>query len=254
MLRGYNHIKFYENKALQRWLTADIEDYVTIFETNTIPSFVLISDTAFASASGQIYNAKTDETIGNSFSITVTVNDDSKQLKYLGSSLVDQDCGYYYIKITAGGDEYYSEVFGWQDDVSELLKITSTSSNITLAGKYEIDLTGITYTSYYFAESADTDSEIDEEGVEKPYGDIPVFNTRTLIDAFEILGTREIFEYVSGLRILKTNGTVNLTYKNISADVYDIQTEKKESTAFDEVVVITMKFKEEDYISARNEI
>lgn len=258
MLLGYNPLEYYESKALQRWLTADNKDVVAVYETKKIPAFILISDTSQSSATVQVFNAEDDSPIDSSDTVTVTASDSNKELKYAGSTISPaQNEGYYYLKIITNGsaETYYSEVFGWKDDPSDLLKITAVSADILLADTYQINMAlPLTFESYLYAEEAETDADIFEEGVEKPYGDIPVFNMLNKVNSFEVYGTRAIFLYLAGLRVLKTNGTVTFVYNGVSMSAYDITAEKKESTAFDEVVIITLKFKEENYISSLNDI
>ena len=256
MLLGYNTIEYYESKSLQRWLTADNKDIVVVFVTNKIPAFIFVTETEQATATIQVFNADTDVAIDSPVAANVYEQATKTVLEYTGSTIAGDTLpeGYYYLKIiTTGSTEtYYSEVFGWKTDISDFLKITATSTAIIMANTWYGN--PITYECYLFADKADTEIEIEEEGVEKPYGDIPSFNTLNLLNSFEVYGTRGIMIFLAGLRVLKTNGTVTFVFNGVSMTAYDLSVEKIETTAFDEVVILALKFREENYISSKNTI
>jgi len=261
MLQGYNTLRYFEDKTLQRWRNADNKHILVYFATNKIPAFVLISDTTEIEATVQIFDTD-DNAVGAAKTVTVTTSGTKKMLWFAGFTLTGLDAGCYYSKIVtgAGVETYYSEVFSWTEDSTanlkdlNLLKITATSAALTMGNTHEITLTGFTFECFIEVQEPEEEFEITEEGDEKPYGDIAIFNTRVLKYKFEILGTRDILEFLSGIRILKTNGTVTFTYNGDAMDAMDIILEKSESLTNDEAISMSLSFTRSDYISARNEI
>lgn len=257
MIIGYNILDHFETKSQQRWTWSDSKDLVTVLSTGVIPPFVLVTDTAQTEGTVQIFNANDDEAFGSTQVISISSAPNSnKYLKYTGATLGGSpEAGCYYYKIVTNGDAetYYSEVFEWASSFTDMLKIVASDlSNITLGQDYTIDLSSITFTSYYKIERGTLDKDIKEKGAEKPYGDIQTFNTRNIVNSFQVLGGKEIFIYLSGLRILDTNGTIVFTYNSMVMTAYDIVVEKEESISLDEAVLTKIEFKEENYISASN--
>jgi len=260
MLQGYNTLRYFETKDLQRWETTP--QALVYFGINKIPAFILISSTAQTAATVQIFNADTDVAFGAAKTVTVTTSGTKKILWFAGFTLSSGVAGCYYSKIvTAGATEtYYSEVFQWTTDSTanllelNLLKITAISGDITLGNTYQLVLTGFTFECFIEVEPPEFEPEITEQGDEKPYGDIAVYNTRVLKTKYNLLGTRDILIFLSGLRILKTNGTITFTYGGEATDAYDIVFEKSESLTNDDLISMSLTYSSSDFISARNEI
>jgi len=260
MLIGYNTIRYFEDKTLRRWDNADNKHLYVWFKTNKIPPFVLISDTIQTSATVQIFDANTDIAVGAAQAVTITTNGSYNQLKFDGFDLTGMDEGCYYSKIVTASDTetYYSEVFAWTEDSTSnlkengLLKISATSSNITLGGTYEIDLTDITYECFIEVQDPNEEPDTKESGVEKPYGDVSVFNTRVLKPSFNFVGNYDLLEFLTGLRALSTNGAVIFTYKGLSRTAIDIVFSLEENHAGQELITGSIRYTRNDYISSRN--
>ena len=110
----------------------------------------------------------------------------------------------------------------------------------------------ITYECFIEVDEPELDADIDEQGNEKPYGDIPVFNTLAFKHKYEIFGTEGIYRFLCFLRTLKTNGTITFTYKGVAKSGYDIICEKE--SASKDTMVMSLEYKESDYASSRNTI
>lgn len=259
MLIGSNTLMFFEDKTLQRWITADNKFIYPYFGINVMPAFVLISDTAQTSATVQIFDASDDSSFGATQVVTVTTNNTKKMLYFASVTLAAGVEGCYYLKIVTNGsaETYYSEVFSWTEDSAAnlkelgMLKITASSlADYTLANTYAMNLTGITFECFLEVEDPELDSGIKEEGNEKPYGDIPVFNTLAFKHEYELFGTEGIYRFLCFLRILKTNGTITFTYNGVAKDSYDIICEK--DSASKDTMSMSLEYKENDYSSSRN--
>ena len=258
MVLGYNILDHFETKSQQRWTWSHSPDLVTVLTTGVIPPFVLVSDSAQVSATVQIFSAIDDSSVGAAQAIVLSSAPNSNQyFKYAGATGIGAVAGCYYYKIVTAGDTetYYSEVFEWASTYTNMLKVVASGlTAITLGGQYVMDLTSLTFTSYYKTERSTLDKDIKEKGAEKPYGDIPTFNTRNLVNKFTILGGKEIFAYLSGLRVLDVNGTIVFTYNSMVMTAYDIVVDKEDSISLDEAILTSIEFKETNYISARNTI
>ena len=261
MLIGNNTLMFFEDQTLQRWATADNKLVYPYFGINDMPAFVLISDTAEASATVQIFNADTDVAFGAAKTVTLTTSGSNKQLFFAGFALAAGEAGCYYLKIVTNGaaETYYSEVFAWTTDSAAnlktlgLLRVTASSlANYTLANTYNVNLSGITFECFIEVEEPELDADTNEEGDEKPQGDIPVFNTLSFKHKYEIFGTEGIFRFLSWLRQLEINGTVTFTYKGVAKSAFDIICEK--DSASKDTMAMSLEYKEDDYSSSRNAI
>ena len=261
MLIGNNTLLFFEDKTLQRWTTADNRGVYPYFGINEIPAFVLISDTSETTATVQIFNASTDVAFGAAKTVTVTTNSTKKMLYFAGFTLSLGEAGCYYVKIVTGAsvETYYSEVFGWTTDTDDnlrelgMLRIAASDlANYTLSNTYNMNLSGITYECFIEVEEPELNADVEEEGNEKPWGDIPVFNTLAFNHKYDVFGTEGIYRFLCWLRQLKTNGTVTFTYKGVAKSAYDIVCEK--DSASKDTMAMSLEYKESDYSSVRNAI
>ena len=260
MLIGNNTLMFFEDKTLQRWTTADNKNIYPYFGINIMPAFVLISDTAETTATVQVFNATTDVAYGLPQDVAVSTNNTKKMLYFAGITLAAGVAGCYYLKIVTGAtvETYYSEVFSWTTDSAAnlkelgMLKITATSSNYTLANLYNMTLTGIIYECFIEVQPPTLEAVTDEEGNEKPQGNIPTFNTLAFEHKYDVFGTEGIYRFLSWLRQLETNGTVTFTYKGVAKSAYDIICELDSAT--EDTTAMTLKYKESDFSSVRNAI
>lgn len=252
---GYSTLGFHTTLANRRWNWADNKHVEMVFDTGHIPGFHLIIDTVATIVEVKAYNAFTDEMVEPSFPVTVTTSGDKKYFRFAGADVPGLSEGYYYLAILVSNwERYYSDVFGWKDNPSEMLKVEATGDDVLLGAEHLLDMTDFTFEGYLYCEEGESEAEIVEEGVEKPYGNRPIYNTRNIVNSFEITGNRAIYKFLSGLRILEVNGTVVFTFNGIEMTAYDINVEKKESNAFDETIILTLKFKEQDYLSTVNAI
>jgi hypothetical protein len=159
--------------------------------------------------------------------------------------------------LSAGGDNLaYTDVFCWQTDVSEYLKIEATTSNMVIGG-FEMNMTGFTYLVYLEVKENGFTEEypIEEEGKSKTFGDVGYFTSRNHEQQFEITGYRKTLGFLAGLRTVHTNGTVTLTYKNDISEIYDIESpDAAQSYTYSDILIINWKFKLVDYLQTTNKV
>ena len=255
MLQGINIFDFYVGVELRRWNNADIKEYCVIFANIALPPFVTVSQTISTQATVKLIN----ESSGLAeYTKTVALSDSNvsgfKNLVFNDSTPINVACGYYSYEVTIGVSKYYSEVFGMTDDFTNLVKFEVSSENVTLSGIYELPLTGINNVFYLYCNGVSITAEVQEEGVEKPYGDIPIFSTLNIIRTISVNGTNQIFRYISLLRILSVNGSVYVTVNNEKKAIYDTSCEVDNDNSFGVYMQLNFIYKETDFVSVRNEI
>ena len=254
MLQGNNIVNFSEaqlnNKA---W--ANMIEFVPIFLTNEVPAFIFVTDQSSGSNSLIVRDAETDASVFTG-SLTVTSSGSDTIVKGGGNSTSGKSCGYYYLDVVINGKHFYSDVFGWVDSVDDrnLIKISYTTTDLRLGGRVDLPYNSFTVHFYLSCNGITIESEIDEEGVEKPFGVLPVYNTCNIKRVAEINGTAQIFRHLSMLRVIGVNGGITLEYKNESKSIYETEVEVKDSSEFGETMIIDLTYKEYDFISTKNEI
>lgn len=261
MIYSYNTLGYYETKANRQYDNTGNERVLHHFITNSVPSFQVIVDSVLTpTATYQVYDI--DDVIISSGSVTVENSTDSLgnaygRLIFLGATTSGKDDGFYYIKITYNTNQYiYSDVFCWRSsfDSDDYIKITATTSDMNIGG-FSMNMTGFTYTVYLEAKNFSEEYPVEEEGVQKTYGDIAVFNSRNHINEFDITGYRKTLNFLAGLRTVNVNGTVTIFFANETSIIYDIEApDKKSSYNNSDIIIIGFKFKLTDYLQAKNEI
>lgn len=259
MIYDYNILGFYLVKANRQYDRADNKYVLHHFETNKIPAFQLILNSVITTATYKLFDVDENEIANGSVTVENDTNDAGtafSRLIFLGVTLSSQDDGLYYIEITYDSSNYiYSDVFCWETDVSEYLKIVATSGDM-LIGEFKLNLTGFTYLVYLDVNDPVREYEIEEEGDEKTYGDEPLFNSRNSIKTFEVTGYGATLGFLAGLRTVYSNGAVTLTYAGESIEIYDIENpEAKEASEYgDTFLVMDFRFKTKDYLQTDNAI
>ena len=230
MIYSYNTLGWYSAKAQRQYDKTGNIRVLHHWPTNVIPAFQIVLDDTITTASYEVFDI--DDNLISSGSVTVenasnTAGTAYSRLKFLGTTITSQEEGFYYLKITYDSSNYiWSDAFCWLDDVSELLKVSAVSSNIQI-GEFEINLSGFTYEVYLDAKGIIPEYEITEEGDEKTYGVVPLFNSRNKLSEFQITGYWATLDFLAGLRILETNGTISITYLSDTFEVYNIENSEK---------------------------
>jgi hypothetical protein len=258
MLQGINILDFFENIQNRRWDNADIEEYCSIFEKSALPSFIVVRKTSISNVDIKLINAKTEEEI-TQYPETLTDSDEDgyKILSFDSKNISTLEDGYYYYEIAFSDKTYYSEVFGIISNstlLNNLIKIEVFSEDIMLAGIHSLPMSNLQNNFYLFHNGITINSEIPEEGVEKPYGDIPLFNTLNIIRTISINGTSQIFRYLSSLRTLGVNGEIYITTNGERKLIYDTKCEIDIDDSYGITMQINFIYKEIDFVSVKNEI
>lgn len=257
MIYSCNTLGFYTVQNQRQYDSGYNEKVIHHFETNKIPSFQIIVDSSISSCTYSLYDINNTLITSGSTTVESTTNEAgtsySRIIRKEVTTTGNSD-GFYYLELTYTGGTLYSDVFCWQTDVSEYLKVSVVSSDVQI-GQFNLNLSDFTYKVYLDAKNATYEYEIDEEGIEKTYGNLPLFNSRNKINEFEITGYKVTLDFLAALRIFWTNGTVTLTYKGDEFEIYDMENpEKKDNFGYSDVLVITLRFKRKDYLQSINEL
>jgi hypothetical protein len=204
-----------------------------------------------------IFNENTDEHHSN-IALTVVNLGQYKIVSNYSDSIIALDGGHYYIKIyspATGANLAYSETFSVTNDLYNLVKLEIISKDITLDGSITIPYSNLHPVFYLPYNQRTIVNAVKEEGVEKSWGDIPVFSTVSIQNKLEINGTSQIYRMLSFLRPLLVNGTVIVTLNGISSSIYDPLIEiKDEVSGKDDNMIMTFSYKEYNFISSKNAV
>jgi len=182
---------------------------------------------------------------------------DSSGLKIItfeGSTTEDFDDGFYYYVIEMGALKVYSEMFCLTSDVSSLFGIQISSSDLTYSTQHVLPFSDLTIEFYLPCNGVSILNEVKEDGVEKYFGDIPIFSAVNILRKAEINGTVAIFKMLSYLRSFVVNGLVYVIYGGYTNRVYDLVTETKDEDSFGDTIIISFSYREFDFIASRNEV
>jgi hypothetical protein len=255
MIYSYNILGVYTTKENRQFDNTGNQCVLHHFETNKIPSIQLIIDDEVAVASYRLLDNNDNEVQTGSITVEPAENDALASYSRLilnGATTTAQEDGFYYLEITYDATIVYMDVFSWKTDLSKYLKIKAESTNIFI-GEFEINLDGFDYLVYLDVNGKINDYELEEEGVEKTYGNLPLFGSRNKISEFTITGYSKTHDFLSGLRLLWTNGTVTFTYKGDEFEVYDIENPDKNNSFGDsEIIILGLKVKRKDYLQTKN--
>lgn len=257
MIYSYNVIGWYTNKDNRQYDNTGNERILHHFETNKIPSFQIVLVENVTTFQYQLYDIDDNLIYSGNAATQQSTNNYGigySRLKLNEVSLSGNDDGFYYLKINYNSKSIFSDVFCWQTDLSDYLKVVATSSDIQI-GEFIYDMGGFTYKVYLDAKSPNIEYEIEEEGIEKTYGNIPLFNSRNKISQFHITGYKTTFDFLAGLRILWTNGNVTLEYNGDEFEIYDMENpEVLDSYSYSDIIVMSLKFKRKDYLQSINDL
>lgn len=267
MYRGINILQFYPvSKDIVPWFSTDNKDNVVSFYIGTQPDFILYVE--HATTPVITINLRDAET--NNIVRTTVVNSTADasgfyRIKFINNTPVSygtQRFLYYELTNVSGvsGNVLYSDVFAWNGNSynfpNRLARFEIVSQNLTLAGIHNVPFSEYLLFNFMLNHNGYSISgEVTEDGVEKPHGNIPVFNTLNIKHLIEINGNKCILRFLLALRIFEVNGIVKINEDNGSVrEIYGIEVNVKEENSFGDFIIIELSFREKDYISTRNEI
>lgn len=266
MLRGINILGFYNSFQHSRWNNTDIRDYIVTFQKGIVPVFFLPLRTGnIEEVQCDIINVTTNEVVDTFDLVRVNYPDSNVLVKCHGHYFETALEGSYYLGIKFVGYSSYtrcSEVFQWLSQPisnKNLAYFKYKSYDLVLNNNMILDYSVVQnyFTDFYlYYNGVSVSCEIVEDGVEKPYGNVPVFNTITTKNIVEINGTKDILKFLFLLRLIETNGEVTITL-NSGFETYtckNISVSIKDDNSFTDNTIINFEFSDEDYISVRNEI
>jgi len=250
MLQGANILKFFSQKDQRRWDIAAVKDFLPYFASYTIPCFAFAIETNEVEGDVYIHEANTDLEI-DSLPVVIVADSTYKIVSNAQSENLEIVDGYYYLVVKLGATvTLYSDVFCLTEDTSQLLKIDVVSSDITLNESLTLPYSTFHLIFYLAYNAISISNETKEEGVEKSFGDIPIYSTVSIINKADINGTAQIFKMLSFLRAISVNGDVFIN----DVKVYGLLTEVKDEITEDDTMIITLTYREYNFISSKNAI
>jgi hypothetical protein len=233
------------------------------FKNDELPVFQIIVDKTVTAVECILYDINGEEVFDASSQIVIETDTNLSDEAY--SRLImpqytistgEEGAHYYKLTYTVGGVDFviYSDVFCWDEDVSDYLKIEAESSVFSI-GNFKVNTeSGSPYLVYLECNRATPEYEIEEEGVEKTYGDIPLNNTRRKSEKYEITGYKITLDFLAGLRTLWTNGKVTMTYRGEEFEIFDIEEpDVTDDYSYGDIIIMTINFKRKDFIQTINE-
>lgn len=253
MIYNYGSIWFYESIANRHYENAGNRNDLHFFQTNVIPSFQIVVLGVYGTANYAIRDM--DGNAIQSSSCTVFNKSTSQAVDYTviqlsGAVTSGKSDGRYYLTVSYGAEEIYSDVFCWKTDLSNYLKIVANTSAMKI-GAYPME--DFTHTVYLKSVKFLEEFEINEEGEEKTYGVVPAFTSRNRIHTHQISGYNKTLNFLSGLRVAESNGTITITWAGEELEVYDIQAELNNQVNNNQYVC-DLKFKLKDYLQTYNNV
>jgi len=258
MIYSYNTLGIYSDQSNRQYENTENEKILHTFETNTIPNFQFIVDGTIASATYTLYDVDGNSIQSGNCTIEYGTTENLtaySRIKLNGATTTGAEEGCYYLTVTYNSTTVFFDVFQWKDDVSDLLKISAVFGNNLMVGGRTLNVNGDTYTVYLETKNYTEDYEISEEGVEKSYGNIALHTSRNHIVEYIITGYRKTLEFLAGLRVVSHNGTIEVTLNGEEYEIYDIENPEKSDTYNNtDLVVISFRFKVNDYLQTVNEV
>lgn len=232
LLGKYNFLGAHLDPVYRIWdKSANPEGFIVFLLTGTVPAIELIVDDA-TSASLQVLDCD-GEDVGSPIAMTVEDVTTYKRLIYTGSFMADQSDGFYSLKVTNGAETYYFEMFAWVSSQTiadnKLLKITASLGDFDIIGydgTYTTNMTGLVYEFYVAQIGSDDSHEIDEEANNNSGVNFVSYGNRAIINSFILKANRDIWIFLTGLRVLSANGTVDITWEGETTRVMDIEIEE----------------------------
>ena len=223
LLTQFNPIRFFADKKARLWdKLSDISDTpidtksILVYEAGTIPPFSVIVESgpqaAAPTVSAKLYNYH-DEQIQATLNTSVEsgIGGYYSQVTVAGTKLSNQNDKYVYIKLTIDSTDYYSDVFEWAIDTTQLLKLTASAAKIRVGG-YVYSMLNTPIEVYLNVEPLTFKPKVDQTGIEQQAITNVYYAARAIPREFEIHANDSIYIFLSALGILKVNGSVSISY------------------------------------------
>ena len=252
MIYNYGTIWFYETKSNRQYDNSGNKNMLHHFITNTIPAFQIVEGIV-GTANYTLYDINENVIQTGACSATSFQTDQSVDytvIKLTGAVASGQSDGKYYLKVSYGASEIFSDVFCWQTDLSDYLKISADTSAPKI-GKFP--LTDFVYVAYFKSVMFLEEFETQEEANEKTYGVVPIYTSRNRMHTHQVAGYNKTLNFLSGLRVLESNGTITITWQGEELEVYDIQAEPG-NVVNNNQYITDLKFKIQDYLQTYNNV
>lgn len=262
ILAQNNPLRFYANKLSRQWENTEnkkgfIVTYPMYLDGSTlmckVPKFSLIINStgtgAVTNMVTTIYDCDGVEVFTSS-SYSSSNKGTYTQVTFTGDNFQNDDVGYYEIKVVItstdnGVETFYSDFFEWNDELDNMLKITTDSSKIILGRnpKYEYEMLYTPHEFYLGVLPLTSNTYLKEDAKEKMAVTDINYGSSALLRAFNIKANEPIFMFLRMLRILSCNGLVTLTYRFIEHKAIDIIAEIESDHGNSDLINVKIEFK-----------
>jgi hypothetical protein len=240
ILSQLSPIRFFDDPKARIWdrnENSRVSDIV-IYPTGVIPQIQIIVD--YIQVSGQftwkieLYNKEDEKIDLATFSMDYYAGQDfapgSGEFNiFYYSEIVFPNAveGYYYLKLTNEIDSYYSDMFGWINDLTGYIKVDVSSANLRSKG-YVYHMADFSYNFYLSGENLGIKPKITQEGKELDAITNIIYGSRAIVRELDIDANESIYIFLSSLGLLLANGAVNFSFDYQIFTTDEIYIEAKE--------------------------
>jgi len=172
------------------------------------------------------------------------------QVLFNGSDVTHNIVGYHYLKVVItsidnGAETFYSDLFEWTDDLDDKLKIVTESSKVKIGENpvYYYEMINTSHEFYIGVVPLTSADYLKEEAVEPNAVTNTIFGSSALLRSFLLKANEPIFMFLRTLRILSSNGIVNITWKYITYPAIDILVNIENDLGNADLINVKIEFK-----------
>lgn len=268
MLQGVNILAFYEDISNRRWDNTDVRDYIIYVDNTDIPGFIvskfiggtheLTGQVGLFDINNNFITAYELECYDSDGVTPASFNAGNKVIKFAGVSDAELNLSHYYLQIELSDDSsYFSDVFAVNnsDVKNNLIGFSISSADLTFIEDVMFPMSSIYLKFYVPYGGINISAEVKEDGIEKTFGNIPIFSTVNILNKVEIYGNSQIFRVLAMLRVMNmSGGSVYILINNMYTKIYDSSVEVKDDSAFGDSIIITLSYREYNFLSSRNAV
>lgn len=243
-----NPLRFYADKRSRQFENTENQNRLVVYPMYLdtvlkckIPQFSVIINEAVSTVSAKVYDCS-DTEIATISTFTTIAKTGYSQIIYLGGVVNNDDVGLYYIKLTINSVDYWSDLFMWDSELTDKLKITAQSSKIRL-GVYEYEMVNNIHEIYLNLKPLTSNTYLKEEANETLAITDINYGSSALLRSYNVLANEPIFMFLRALRILSCNGSIVFNHKYIDYQAVDIVTEIESDVNPADQINVKIEFK-----------
>lgn len=244
-------LEFYPNLDRMHYYTTGNKNILAVFENPKTPSFQFMVSETNPVANIMIKRVEIDliTTMVHETSVATESEGTYTRIKYQGETLTGEIAnGHYLFHVKMGDIDYYSDVFSWNSNssqLSELLKFSISCYDFN-QGKspiYRYDTENFSYEFYLIVSQENKKEGRSEEDANDLNGYIlPYYSGSSVMRNILVEINRNLYNLLFHLRTILVNGALTLSYRGNDYSVIDFSTEVASSSADFDIVYLEIKF------------